>query len=294
MDWHSSRIQSLLEHALAEDHALADATTLLTVTAEAEAQAEIIAKQDCTVAGLGLVPEVFAAFAAMQARAGAAGPQRAVVVSHHPEVFDGVRVQAGQTLAVVRGPARPLLSCERVTLNLLQRMSGIATLTRQFVDAVAGLPVRLLDTRKTAPGLRLLDKYAVTCGGGRNHRADLSDAILIKNNHIRMAGGIAAVLERARKHRRAGQVLEIEVRTPEELQQALANGAERLLVDNMTPEQVAAAVREVGGRVPVEVSGGVRLGSVRAYAETGADFISVGALTHSAPAADISMRIVPV
>lgn len=294
MDWHSPRIHSLLERALAEDHALADATTLLTVAAEAEAQAEVIVKQECVVAGLGLIPQVFAVFAAMQAKAGASGPQRAVVFSHHPEVFDGVRVHAGQTLAVLRGLARPLLSCERVTLNLLQRMSGIATLTRQFVDAVAGLQVSILDTRKTAPGLRQLDKYAVTCGGGRNHRADLSDAILIKNNHIRLAGGITPVLERARKHRRAGQTVEIEVRTPEELEQALAGGADRLLVDNMTPAQVAAAVKTVAGRVPIEVSGGVKLASVRAYAETGADSISVGALTHSAPAVDISMRIVPV
>ncbi|MGH9487616.1 MAG: carboxylating nicotinate-nucleotide diphosphorylase [Terriglobales bacterium] len=294
MDWNSPRITSLLERALTEDHALADTTTLLTVAADREAQAEILAKHDCVLAGLQLVSRVLDCFAAMSTQMDAAPSLPPVIVSHTPEFFDGVRVHAGQTVAVLRGPAQPLLSCERVMLNLLQRLSGIATLTRQFVDAVAGLPVKILDTRKTAPGLRRLDKYAVTCGGGWNHRADLSDAILIKNNHIRMAGGVRAVLERARQRRRPGQAIEIEVRNPEELQQALAGGAERLLLDNMTPPQVAAAVAAVAGRVPVEVSGGVKLATVRAYAEAGADFISVGALTHSAPAADLSMRIVPL
>jgi len=181
-----------------------------------------------------------------------------------------------------------------VSLNLLQRLSGIATMTRHFVDAVRGLPVRILDTRKTAPGMRVLDKYAVTCGGGYNHRSDLSDAILIKNNHIRLAGGIAPALERARAHRHAQQAIEIEVRNPAEIGEALQGGAERLLLDNMTPEEVRAAVDMVNGRVPIEVSGGVRLETVRAYAEAGPQFISVGALTHSAPAVDLSMRIIPI
>ncbi|MGH9394309.1 MAG: carboxylating nicotinate-nucleotide diphosphorylase, partial [Terriglobales bacterium] len=200
----------------------------------------------------------------------------------------------GQTIAVLRGPAWPLLSCERVILNLLQRLSGIATLTRQFVDAVKGLPVRILDTRKTAPGMRALDKYAVTCGGGHNHRSDLSDAILIKNNHIRLAGSLTLALQRARERRRPGQTIEVEVRTNAELDAALASGAERLLLDNMTPEEVRTAVTSIAGRAQVEVSGGVRLPTVRAYAEAGPDYISVGALTHSAPAVDLAMRMIPV
>ncbi|HXE31332.1 MAG TPA: carboxylating nicotinate-nucleotide diphosphorylase [Terriglobales bacterium] len=294
MDWNSPRVTSLIERALNEDHALADATTLQTVAATQMAQAEIVAKQECVLAGLGLVPRVFELFLSLGLKAGQAEQQPPVVVTSHPEIFDGVRLRPGQTVAVLRGPARSLLSCERVTLNLLQRLGGIATLTRQFVDAVKGLPVRILDTRKTAPGMRVLDKYAVTCGGGHNHRADLSDAILIKNNHIRLAGGIGAALGRAHQRRRAHQLIEIEVRTMEEIREALEGGAERLLLDNMNPAQVRAAVALIAGRVPVEVSGGVRLDTVRAYAETGAQFISVGALTHSAPAVDLSMTIIPV
>ncbi|MGH9475080.1 MAG: carboxylating nicotinate-nucleotide diphosphorylase [Terriglobales bacterium] len=294
MEWNSPRITSLVERALAEDHVLGDMTTHLTVEPEALGQAEIIAKQDCVLAGLGLVPRVFACFAEMAAHAGEQRPMAPVVMSHRPEIFDGVRLQAKQTLAVLSGPAQTLLSCERVILNILQRMCGIATLTRKYVEAVAGTGAHILDTRKTAPGVRVLDKYAVTCGGGRNHRSDLSDAILIKNNHIRLAGGVRAALERAQQHRRPQQWIEIEVRTAEELQQALAGGAERLLLDNMTPAQVREAMAAVGGRAPVEISGGVRLESVRAYAETGAEFISVGALTHSAPAIDLAMRIIPI
>ncbi|HXR98718.1 MAG TPA: carboxylating nicotinate-nucleotide diphosphorylase [Terriglobales bacterium] len=301
MDWNSPRISSLIERALNEDHALADATTLLTVGVEQLAQAEILAKQDCVLSGLGLVPRVFELYASMSLKAGHRERLPAVVVTSHPEVFDGVRLRAGQTIAVLRGPARPLLSCERVTLNLLQRLSGIATLTRQYVDQVKGLAVRILDTRKTAPGMRALDKYAVTCGGGFNHRSDLSDAILIKNNHIRLAGGITPALARARARRNPNQLIEIEVRSQEEIEPALAGGADRLLLDNMTPDQVRAAIAVITGMVkdgqppvPIELSGGVRLPTIRAYAETGAQFISVGALTHSAPAVDLSMRIVPV
>jgi nicotinate-nucleotide pyrophosphorylase (carboxylating) len=294
MDWNSPRVSSLVERALLEDHVLADATTRLTIESGQMAQAEVIAKQDCVLAGLGAVARVYELYAALALKAGGERRLPAVVVTHHPEIFDGVRLRAGQTAAVARGPAQPLLSCERVILNLLQRLSGIATLTRQFVDEVKGLPVRILDTRKTAPGMRQLDKYAVTCGGGFNHRSDLSDAVLIKNNHIRLAGGVAEALARAQARRRPGQSLEIEVRTEAELAAALAGGADRLLLDNMTPEQVRHAVAAVAGKVPVEVSGGVKLGTVRAYAEAGANFISVGALTHSAPAVDLSMRIIPL
>jgi nicotinate-nucleotide pyrophosphorylase (carboxylating) len=188
-----------------------------------------------------------------------------------------------------------------VILNFLQRMSGIATLTRKFVEAVSGTRARILDTRKTAPGLRVVDKYAVRCGGGQNHRLDLSDGVLIKNNHIALAAGIAPALERAHRNRRGSQPIEVEVRTMEELDLALASGAEAILLDNMSPEDVRRAVercskleeRKSGGRIPIECSGGIRLENVRAYAETGVDFISVGLLTHSTHAADMSLRVVP-
>jgi nicotinate-nucleotide pyrophosphorylase (carboxylating) len=194
-----------------------------------------------------------------------------------------------------------ILSCERVLLNFLQRMSGIATLTRKFVEAVSGTRARILDTRKTAPGLRVIDKYAVRCGGGQNHRLDLSDGVLIKNNHIALAGGIAAALERAHRNRRGSQPIEVEVRTLDELEVALTNGAEAILLDNMSPEDVRRAVercsredeRKSGGRIPIECSGGVHLENVRAYAETGVDFISVGLLTHSTHAVHMSLRVVP-
>jgi len=217
-------------------------------------------------------------------------------VISHPEIFDGVRVAKGQSIAVVRHNARVLLSCERVILNVLQRLSGIATLTRKFVDAVQGTQARILDTRKTVPGLRVLDKYAVRCGGGHNHRLDLSDGVLIKNNHIALAGGVAAALQKAIQNRRGPQPIEIEVRTLSELEEALANGAEAVLFDNMSTEDVRSGVNRVHAhsrRLPVEVSGGVRLENVRGYAETGTDYISVGALTHSAQAVDLSMRIFP-
>jgi nicotinate-nucleotide pyrophosphorylase (carboxylating) len=202
-----------------------------------------------------------------------------------------------QTIAVVRHNARVVLSCERVILNFLQRLSGIATLTRKFVDAASGTRARILDTRKTAPGLRMLDKYAVRCGGGQNHRLDLSDGVLIKNNHIALAGGIALALERAHRNRRGSQPIEVEVRTLVELEEALVRGAEAVLLDNMPVEQVKEAVArcaKVERRIPVECSGGITLENVRAYAETGVDFISVGALTHAAPAVDMSLRVMPV
>ncbi len=197
---------------------------------------------------------------------------------------------------MIRHNARVILSCERVILNFLQRMAGIATATRRFVDAVEGTRVWILDTRKTAPGLRTIDKYAVRCGGGQNHRLDLSDGVLIKSNHIALAGGAIPALERAIRNRRGRQPIEIEVRSLEELQQALEHGAEAVLLDNMSVADVRQAVEicsRHSRRIPLECSGGINLDNVRSYAETGVDFISVGALTHSATAVDMSLRVEP-
>ena len=255
------------------------------------ATATILAKQDCILAGVGAISRILEVYEQLDPHM-IGHPE----VISHGEVFDGVRLHKGQAIAVIRHNARVLLCCERVILNVLQRLGGIATLTRKFVDAVHGTRAQILDTRKTVPGLRVLDKYAVRCGGGHNHRLDLSDGVLIKNNHIALAGGVAAVLQKARQNRREEQPIEIEVRNLHELEEALANGAERVLLDNMTVEAVREAVAKVRShstKVPVEVSGGVRLENVRAYAEAGADCISVGSLTHSPQAVDLSMRIMP-
>ncbi len=291
MDWHSRKISSILEQALLEDKATSDATSRACIDARQRATATILAKQDCVLAGVGVIAQILDIFEKLDQH----------VIGHpevisHGEIFDGVRLHKGQSIAVVRHNARVLLSCERVILNLLQRMGGIATLTRKFVDAIQGTSARILDTRKTVPGLRVLDKYAVRCGGGHNHRLDLSDGVLIKNNHISLAGGVEAVLKKAIENRRGGQPIEIEVRTLAELEEALTHGAEAVLLDNMTPELARQAVeraRSHSRRIPIEVSGGIRLENVRAYAETGTDYISVGTLTHSPQAVDLSMRIVP-
>jgi len=291
MDWNSRRITAILENALREDSATRDATTYACIDPYQAATATVIAKQECVLAGLGVVARIFDVFAALDGAVNSYAD-----VTSHPEIFDGVRLHKGQSIAVVRHSARVILSCERVLLNVLQRLSGIATLTRRFVDTIAGTRARILDTRKTVPGLRLLDKYAVTCGGGFNHRLDLSDGVLIKNNHIALAGGIVPALERATRNRRGEQPIEIEVRNLDELEMALQHGAEAILLDNMTPETVRAAVERVqrhSRRVPLEASGGITLENVRAFAETGVDYISVGALTHSSPAVDMSLRVLP-
>src|SRR5437764_15448050 len=291
MDWQSRRISAILEHALLEDKATSDATSRACIDPQQRATATIISKQDCILAGVGVIGGILGIYERLD---------RNVIghpdVTSHGEIFDGVRVGRGQTIAVVRHNARVLLSCERVILNVLQRLSGIATLTRKFVDSVAGTRVRILDTRKTIPGFRVLDKYGAVCGGGFNHRLDLSDGVLIKNNHIALARRIAATLERAHRNRRGPQPLEIEVRSLKELDTALENGAEAVLLDNMSVVEVIAAVercRKHTRRIPVECSGGINLENVRAYAETGVDFISVGALTHSVPAVDLSLRMTP-
>ena len=296
MDFNSRRITAIIENALLEDRATRDATSYACIDPNQRAAATILSKQDCILAGIGSIARILDVYSLLDG----AG------TSHYegttdPEIFGGVRLHKGQSVAVIRHNARVILSCERVILNFLQRMSGIATLTRKFVEAVSGTKARILDTRKTAPGLRVIDKYAVRCGGGQNHRLDLSDGVLIKNNHIALAGGIVPALERAVRNRRGSQPIEVEVRSFEELENALAHGAEAILLDNMTPEDVRRAVERCakldptknGRHIPLECSGGIRLENVRAYAETGVDFISVGLLTHSPPAADMSLRVMP-
>jgi nicotinate-nucleotide pyrophosphorylase (carboxylating) len=291
LDWTSRRVTAILEAALLEDRATSDATSYACIDVKQRASATILAKQDCVVAGNGSIPRVLDVFALLDGTV-TSHPD----VTYNSEIFDGVRVRNGQSIAVIVHNARVVLSCERVILNILQRMSGIATLTRRYVDAVAGTGATILDTRKTAPGLRVLDKWAVRCGGGTNHRLDLSDGVLIKNNHIALAGGVVPALERALKNRRGSQVIEIEVRSLDELKLVLEHGAEAVLLDNMTPDQVRQAVELVSGlgrRVPLEASGGITLENVREYAMAGVNFISVGALTHSVDAVDLSMRIQP-
>jgi len=292
MDWKNSRIDALLEQAMVEDQAASDTTTNVTIDADLRAAASIIAREDLVVSGLGAVPRFFEIFTRLDRRPQA---QTRFEVVSHPEIFDGVRAKKGQVLAVIRHNARVLLSCERVILNLMQHLSGIATNTRHYVDAIHGTHARVLDTRKTVPGLRALEKYAVLCGGGTNHRLDLSSGILIKNNHISLGGGLRTALEHALERRKVGQRVQVEVRSAHELEEALEGGAEAILLDNMTPQQVRNSVDRIKQEtrwIPTEASGGIVLENIRGYAETGVDFISVGALTHSARAVDISMSIV--
>jgi nicotinate-nucleotide pyrophosphorylase (carboxylating) len=300
MDWKSRRVTTLLEAALVEDKAANDITTALTVDPALRATATIVAKQPCVVSGIGCISAFLTLFGRMSAKPGTSSARFDVV--SHPEIFDGVHVKKGQSIAVIRANAASILSTERVILNLMQRMSGIATLTDEYVRAIAPansksktkIKTRILDTRKTIPGLRALDKYAVCCGGGINHRLDLQDGILIKNNHISLGGGLPAVLARALEGRKPGQIVQVETRTQLELQQAIAGGAESILLDNMTPKEVTAAVKLIRKSLPkatIEASGNMNLKTIAAYAKTGVDFISVGALTHSATAVDLSMRI---
>jgi nicotinate-nucleotide pyrophosphorylase (carboxylating) len=289
MDWKSRRITTLLEAALLEDKAANDITTALTIDPAMRATATILAKEPCVVAGIGCITAFLTLYGKLK-------PSGRFEVVSHPEIFDGVRVRKGQAIAVIRANAASILSTERVILNLMQRMSGIATLTNEFVRAVAAAKskTKILDTRKTIPGLRALDKYAVCCGGGINHRLDLQDGILIKNNHISLGGGLPAVLARALEGRKPGQIVQVEARTPVELAQAIAGHADSILLDNMTPKDVKNALLLIRKSLPkatVEASGNMSLKTVAAYAKTGVDFISVGALTHSATAVDLSMRI---
>ncbi|MER3426781.1 MAG: nicotinate-nucleotide diphosphorylase (carboxylating) [Pyrinomonas sp.] len=267
---------------LNEDIGRGDITTQAIVSRNAHARGRFIAKEPLVVAGLEAAEAVFASLDSQQ--------------QIEAFVADGDEVEAGKTIARTSGFADVLLAGERVALNLLQRLSGIATLTRQFVRAVEGTRAQIVDTRKTTPGLRMLEKYAVVIGGGRNHRFGLDDGVLIKDNHIALAGGVATAVERARRSVGHLHKIEIEVSNERDLREAIRSGADIVLIDNLTPEETArlvAITRELAPNVLIEVSGGITLENVRAYAETGVDFISVGALTHSARAVDISFKIQP-
>ncbi len=286
--WPERDVRELIARALEEDLGPGDITTAACVPADARARGQFLARQELVLAGIELLPLIY----------------EQEMESHRAS---SERIAAGEVIASVAGGAQRLLERERVALNFLQHLSGIATYTRSFVDAVEGTGATIRDTRKTTPGLRRLEKRAVLAGGGCNHRAGLYDAVLIKENHITAAGGVRAAVEAAR---RVSESVEVEVRNREELEQALAAGANCVLLDNMTPEQVRACVARVPGlvkdrtggaparptgpsprRVLVEVSGGVTLANVRDYALAGPDYIAVGALTHSAPAVDISFLL---
>ncbi len=270
MTFHISHpdVRRAIQNALDEDIGAGDITTNACIPAAMKARAEFVARQDLTLAGAELLALLFSDVSVLRS--------------------SGERLPAGEKIAEVRGPARELLTRERVALNFLQRLSGIATMAAKFVAAVAGTGVRILDTRKTTPGLRVLEKMAAAAGGVVNHRMGLYDAVLIKNNHIRLAGGVRAAIERARS---LNKPIEIETRAHAEIEEALACGAARLLLDNMTPEQAAAEIEFIGRRAETEISGGVTLENVRAYAEARPDFISSGAITHSAAAVDINCGI---
>jgi nicotinate-nucleotide pyrophosphorylase (carboxylating) len=271
-------LAAIVGRALAEDIGPRDITTELTTDPEDRAKAVVRAKQEGVLAGVGAA---VLAFAAVDASLEVAADRD-----------DGSRLGRGDLVLRVSGRAASILGAERTALNFLQRMSGIATLTAEFVRAVAGTGARITDTRKTAPGLRLADKLAVRAGGGVNHRFGLYDMVLIKDNHIAAAGGITAAVERCRGLR--GMAVEVETKDLEEVAETLrCAGVTRIMLDNFHLDAMRDAVRMVGGRVEVEASGNVSLATVRAIAETGVDFISVGALTHSAPALDLSLDIVP-
>lgn len=270
-DVNHSEIEELVEMALVEDIGTGDVTTRATVPLAQKARGEYRAKQDLTLAGIELLPVIY------RIHGGTVDALELCFAS-------GARVDRGTVVARVEGSAHTLLECERVSLNFLQRLSGIATQTSAYVERMAGTGCRILDTRKTTPGWRKLEKMAVRAGGGVNHRQGLFDAILIKNNHIAAAGGITPAIEHAKK---TGLSFEIEVRTMAELEEALRAGATKLLLDNLTPEEARDWIRTINGRASTELSGNITLETVGEYARTGADFVSSGALTHSVMAADL-------
>ena len=277
--------REIIRRFLEEDIGRGDITTLATVSPDQKAVGYFLAKAPLVLAGIDLAIEVLALL------------DKDLVVENRRR--DGENLREGDRAAAVRGQARALLTGERVATNLLQQLSGVATLTKRFVDAVHGTNARIVDTRKTTPGLRVFEKYAVTVGGGLNHRFGLDDAILIKDNHIKLVGGVRAAIEAARPAKDRTHQLEVEVTTLEELQEALRYDIDAVLLDNMKPDMVRTAVALVrahpsGRKIVVEASGGITLENVRTFAEAGVDWISVGALTHSAPAVDMSFKIQPV
>jgi nicotinate-nucleotide pyrophosphorylase (carboxylating) len=265
---------------LCEDIGSGDITTAWTVPDKTRVHAWIVAREACVVAGLPIAQAVFA-----ELDAG---------VAAEPQAADGARVEPGARLMRLVGRAAPILSGERLALNLLQRLSGVATMTRRYVDAIVGTRASVSDTRKTTPGMRLFEKYAVRTGGGRNHRVGLYDAVLIKDNHVAAAGGITAALGAVAERRTRDVVVQVEVDSLSQLAEALDAGARAVLLDNMPPAQTAMAVARIrarpdGASIWIESSGGITLANIRAYAEAGVNTISVGALTHSAPSVDIAL-----
>ena len=274
----SADVQAIVRLALAEDIGRGDLTTEATVAPDARAQAEILQKAAGVVCGLPLVQAVFAAL------------DNRVQVT--PEVPEGSFDTARRVVARVAGPASAILSGERTALNFLQRLSGVATASRRATELVAGTPARVIDTRKTTPGLRVLEKYAVRVGGASNHRAGLDDGFLIKENHIRAAGGITPAVRAAQRRAAPGQVVEVEVTGLDELEEALAAGATLVLLDNFSLAQLRAAVAQTRGRARLEASGGISLDNLADVARTGVDYVSLGALTHSAGVLDFSLEVI--
>ena len=268
----------LIATALWEDVGRGDVTTAATVAPDAWGRTALVAREACVVAGLPIVPMV------LEAVAGASSPP-VVGIS----VAEGQVVRAGTTLATIEGSLAVTLVGERLLLNLVQHLCGVATETRRFVEAVAGTGAAIVDTRKTLPGMRLLQKYAVRCGGGRNHRFGLDDGVLVKDTHVAACGSVAGAVRAARGAVPHSLRVEVECESLDQVDEALRAGADTILLDNMTPSRARAAVRRIAGRALVEVSGGVNLETVRAYAESGADLVSVGRLTHSVRAVDIGL-----
>ena len=271
----SNDIEETVRRALVEDVGTGDLTAAL-IPAKTQAEAQLVTREPAILCGTAWFDEVFRQV------------DKRVSVTWNARDSDAVRAE--QILCTLRGPARALLTGERSALNFLQLLSGTATLARKYVDAVRGTRVVILDTRKTIPGLRHAQKYAVTCGGGQNHRLGLYDAILIKENHIAAAGSISAALRAAKDSAASGVTVEIEVENLEQLREALEAGAGRILLDNFSVEELKAAVREAGGRAKLEASGGIHPGNIRAVAETGVDFISIGDITKNVEAVDLSLR----
>jgi nicotinate-nucleotide pyrophosphorylase (carboxylating) len=273
----TQEVDLIVQHALSEDIGAGDVTSNWILPASLCVEGKLVAQATGIVAGLDVARRVFLSVDP---------PAR-----FERKVEDGSMVARGTVLATLEGPARSILSAERVALNTLQRMSGIATLTQRYVEAVRGTHAVILDTRKTAPGLRILDKLAVRLGGGQNHRFGLYDMVLIKDNHIAAAGGITAAVQRVRAANQAGLRVEVEVTNLAELREALELGMELILLDNMDTVQMRQAVARTAGRAKLEASGGITLATVAAVANTGVDYISVGALTHSVQALDISLDV---